>query len=50
MILPLMIIPSICAAAKRNKKDKDFDNCTLDASLYNVIEWMNRQYLFEEKK
>lgn len=110
MILPLMTIPSICAATKRNKKDKDFDNCTLDASLfyeteksrsilmrlkyecdfishvhenwcgdlkiryirkgktsctvvscfqyqqagfdilYNVIEWMNRQYLFEEKK
>lgn len=110
MILPLMTIPSIYAAAKRNKKDKDFDNCTLDASLfyeteksrsilmrlkyesdfvshvhenaygdlkicyvrkgktsctvvscfqyqqagfdilYNVIEWMNRQYLFEEKK
>jgi len=34
MILPLMVIPSICAAAKRNKKDKDFDNCTPDASLF----------------
>lgn len=38
MIPRLMIIPLIGAAAKRNKKDKDFDNCTLDASLFYETE------------
>ena len=38
MILPLMIIPSICASAKRNKKDKDYNNCAPDASLFYETE------------
>lgn len=38
MILPLMIIPSVCASIKRNKKDKNFDNYTPDAFLFYETE------------